>query len=278
MRYLKEILGWFLCRTRLFPVLFGNHAVVLLFHRVHPDIASLTLNCPPAEFERYCLFLKNNFRVIPFGELVDRLADGRDVRGLAAINFDDGYLDNYEHAVPILEKHALPACFFIASNFIGSQFLTEWDRDQGTPSAWMTWSQVRELRKKGFEIGAHSMNHVNLGKIQGEHAKIEIMQSRTDIEQQLGESVNLFSYPFGGRQNITEANRSLVKEAGFVCCPSAYGGIVKPGSSPFYMLRQPVTPAWCASIWQMAFELLQEVYSRRAHKPDMPSSENVHVM
>lgn len=264
MRHIKTMLGWLLCHAGLFRRLLSGKAVVILFHRVNPALKGNPISCTPEEFERYCRFLKRYFTVVPFSELIARLRRGEEVSGLACINFDDGYRDNFEHAAPVLEALGLPACFFIATDFIGSDIIPWWDRDRGIRTEWMSWDQVRALRQKGFEIGAHTRTHIDLGVVHGDEALSEIVGSRQRLEQELGESIELFSYPFGRSTQLSEENRALVQSLGFVCCPSAYGGLVASGDDPFRMQRQPISP-WHLSPWQLAFELVVESREVRAH-------------
>ena len=72
--------------------------------------------------------------------------------GSLSITFDDGYLDNYEIAAPILREVGLSATFFVTTNFIGSEFVPFWDSDLPQQPGWMSWKQVRELADHGFEI------------------------------------------------------------------------------------------------------------------------------
>ena len=68
----------------------------------------------------------------------------------------------------------------------------------------MNWDQVRQMRDWGFEIAAHTKNHVDLGKVSGKEALDEIQGSRERLEKELSESVDLFCYPYGRKEQITE--------------------------------------------------------------------------
>jgi hypothetical protein len=75
------------------------------------------------------------------------------------------------------------------------------------------------------------------------------------LTEETGEPVTLFSYPFGRRQQITDANRQLVRDAGYECCVSAYGGSVTPESSPYELARMPISQ-WYFSAYQFGFEAM----------------------
>lgn len=254
-RRLKHALGILVYRTRLYRIILRRRAVIALFHRVDDRLAGNPLSCTAREFEAFADFFRKYFEVISMRELLTRLEESRDISGTLVITFDDGYRDNRVVAAPLLESKGLTACFFVATGFIGSSSVPWWDAEIGIASEWMTWAEVRELAQLGFEVGAHTINHADLGEVEGDEAREEIGGSRLRLERELGRPVDLFSYPYGRRDQITEANRVCVREAGFRCCLSAFGGIVKPDASLFELPRVPVSP-WFASPYHFGFEVL----------------------
>ncbi|MEX1062275.1 MAG: polysaccharide deacetylase family protein, partial [Balneolaceae bacterium] len=80
------------------------------------------------------------------------------------ITFDDGYLDTFEMAVPILLELGMRAVIFVLGN--RNIRRAYWDESDTTAAApLMSDSQLRELKSLGFEIGAHSMNHLALADL-----------------------------------------------------------------------------------------------------------------
>lgn len=76
----------------------------------------------------------------------------------------------------------------------------------------LSWDEVRAMRDAGISFGAHSLNHPNLTKLPVEQVKREIVQSKIEIEERLGQDITVFCYPNGAfNAKISE----LVKEAGF---------------------------------------------------------------
>jgi peptidoglycan/xylan/chitin deacetylase (PgdA/CDA1 family) len=143
--------------------------------------------------------------------------------------------------VPVLERLSLPATFFVVTQWIGSEFVPWWDRDRGQRYPWMNWDEVRTLHRRGFEIGAHTRTHVDLGRVNGTRAEEEIAGAREEIKRQLGACSDAFAYPYGGRHHLTDEARALVKAAGFRCCCSGFGGINEAGTDPFHLRRVPVS-------------------------------------
>jgi len=251
----KRALGWLTFAIRL-DALFLRSAVVVAFHRVHDgDPGGLSIS--RAMFERHCRFFKRHFDVVPLREIVTRLESQRSVDGLLAITFDDGYRDNFANARPVLEALELPATFFVVSDWIGTDTWPWWDRQQGVRHPWMTWDQVRVLNERGFDIGAHTRTHADLGRIHGTPAREEIVGGRVEIERQIGRRVDLFAFPYGRRDNMTESNRALVKAAGFRCCCSCFGGLAGDTTDPFRLQRIAVTP-WYESPHHLGAAMLRE--------------------
>lgn len=251
-RIAKSIAGRSLTALGLHHRVLGDRGVVVAFHRVS-DVYQDGLTCSVKDFESFCRFFRRFFTVIPLGEMVRRLASGESLSGTLAVTFDDGYRDNYELAAPLLRSVGLPATFFVVSDFIESNTVAWWDRECVPPAGWMSWDEVRRLHEDGFEIGAHTRTHANLGEVTGAQAEWEIAGSRREIENRLGAPVHLFAYPYGRRETITESNRELVRQSGFRCCASCYGGSNARGGDAFRLLRVPIS-SWFSTPSQFAFE------------------------
>jgi peptidoglycan/xylan/chitin deacetylase (PgdA/CDA1 family) len=107
---------------------------VLAYHRVTPrpapdfpylpDVVSVS----PAGFSRHVKWIRRNFTVIGLDDLLGLVRDGLTLPPRPLLfTFDDGYLDNYEHAFPVLRAHGLPAVLFVVSGAIGENRLMWWD-------------------------------------------------------------------------------------------------------------------------------------------------------
>jgi peptidoglycan/xylan/chitin deacetylase (PgdA/CDA1 family) len=252
---LKRLAGGGLFAARLDTLLLRNRAVVVAFHRVQPTVDrddGLTVDV--RTFERHCRFFRRRFRVVPLRQIVRKLERGERLRRELAITFDDGYRDNYEWAAPVLQKLGLPATFFVVTDWMGTDIVPWWDAERSVRHAWMDWKQVRALHGRGFDLGAHTATHADLGQVSGMEAAHEIDGARRALESRLGAPVDLFAYPYGGPEHLTEANRRRVRGAGFRCCCSAYGGTVASGDDPFRLRRVPIS-LWHRSPQQFGLEV-----------------------
>jgi peptidoglycan/xylan/chitin deacetylase (PgdA/CDA1 family) len=255
-RRLKHLAGHALVRTGLHRLVMPDCAVVVVFHRIDDSVgATNPISCTRERFVEFCDFFQRYCTTITFKELLDKLDRREDLTGHIVITFDDGYLDNRVLAADELKKRGLPACFFIATGFIGTDRVAWWDEEAGVKSQWMSWDQVRELRRLGFEIGCHTVNHLDLGKVCGAEAQWEIEESKRRLEAELGETMDLFSYPFGRVGHCNDENRRRVRDLGFRTCTSAHGGVVTSGDDPFYVRRNAIGP-WYVSPYQFMVETL----------------------
>jgi len=92
---------------------------VLIFHRVLPQPDPLFPDEVDAvRFNELLSWVKSWFNVLPLDEAARRLQDGSLPARAAALSFDDGYADNHDVALPLLQKHGLPCSFFVATGFL----------------------------------------------------------------------------------------------------------------------------------------------------------------
>lgn len=92
---------------------------VLIFHRVQPQPDPLfPEEMDAARFDALLGWIRSWFRVLPLDEAASRLERGELPARAAVLTFDDGYADNHDVALPLLQRHGLPCTFFIATGFL----------------------------------------------------------------------------------------------------------------------------------------------------------------
>lgn len=158
---------------------------ILMYHYIRDytdqnDQLGIGLSVSPVKFDQQMSLLKNSgYETISLADF----ANGKLAQKSLIITFDDGYTDQYDEALPILERYNYKATFFIISGLVGKDH-------------YMTNSQIATLKATGMEIGGHTITHLNLANAQYEKQVIEISASL------IGRSP-VFAYPSGKYNNIT---------------------------------------------------------------------------
>ena len=114
-------------------------------------------------------------------------AGGRGV----ALTFDDGHLETYTRAYPILAGRGLTATVYVATGFVST---AGWFEPGGRP---MTWAMVRELHRSGWTIGSHTVRHGRLTGLDDAGLERELTASRAALEDALGSPCRHFCAPYG---------------------------------------------------------------------------------
>ena len=211
--------------------------VVLVYHRVNDQIQD-AVTVGVRQFEEQMRFLANEYPVVRVEDVIHSRVPSDEHRPVVVVTFDDGYLDNYENAVPILERYKVPAAFFVSTGMIGSRRGFAHDlRRLGFTLPNMTWDQLRYMRDQGFTIGSHTVTHVNCARTDPDVLRTELRSSLETLQRELRLSEVLFAYPYGDRDDITPEALQLVREVGYAGCLSAYGGYNRGKVDPFDVLR-----------------------------------------
>lgn len=193
-------------------------SVVLCYHSICDQPSGMTLD--PRCFREHIATLREmGFEFQTFGDFVDRIMHwGSPKTNVAVLTFDDGFEDNLTHAAPILTELKVPATFFVTSGLMQQdssvvasfRALTKFDTN------YLSAKQVGEMSRAGFEVGAHTHTHPNLGRLPQSQARWELSHSKLVLEDAIGARVRSFAYPFGKRHiHYSTVTADLVREAGY---------------------------------------------------------------
>ncbi len=176
---------------------------ILMLHQVTRQEAASGMNVPPARFEALLALLKaRNAKTVTMSEWLEN-AKNNQTENMVAITFDDGFLDNFTEAFPLLQKYQMKATIYLAPQF---ESITR-----------MQPEHMQIMYKSGLiEFGAHTMTHPNLNKISDEQAMQEMIDSKKWVEQQIGHC-RCFAYPFG---RFSDRHMQMAAQAGFSCAVS----------------------------------------------------------
>jgi GT2 family glycosyltransferase/peptidoglycan/xylan/chitin deacetylase (PgdA/CDA1 family) len=229
-----------------------------MYHSISPDPepgvpAYFRTNTSPVAFRRQMEHLvQRGYSSIDLPQMVEILQAGqpRTLKSVI-ITFDDGFRDFRTEALPILREYGLTATIFLPTAYIQSTTAFF----QGKQC--LTWSEVRELRRAGICFGSHTVKHPQLALLSWGEVEREVRDSKTELEQQLGEPVSAFAHPFAFPQvdrHYVRKLRTLLLEAGYSCCVTTEIGRVKPGADPLRCRRLPINSLDDPELFQAKLE------------------------
>lgn len=141
----------------------------------------------------------------------DLLAGARPAKPIM-LTFDDGYQDNHDHLLPLLQKHGMSAVIFA----LGDRSLRNnaWDVAEGEVEApLMDDPALRACADSGHvEIGSHGLSHAHLPQVDDATLARELESSKQRLEAVTGEAVTAFAYPYG---DYGEREAAAVRRAGY---------------------------------------------------------------
>lgn len=288
----------------------------LLYHRViNLEMDTHLLAVSEENFYNQMRWLKARYPIIKFD------ADWDSVKEDAiCITFDDGYKDNFERAIPILEELEIPATIFVSSGNLNTDYEMWWDelernllvprnylkefklldevygcildtdsvdrrRDlyyslhrimkDGIGSErrenWLeqlrkwnrldragredhrmtTIDELQNINNSLITIGAHTINHPTLARLNYDKQFEEISVSKRVLEKVLGYKVNTFSYPFGGREDYNEDTLRVCEELEFIRVAANYPGDWENGNK--YEVPRRIVRNWSANRFEQEF-------------------------
>jgi len=160
-------------------------APILLYHHITDITPANRYYVSPANFKVQMQALKDwGFTTITPAYLRQVLVNGGDLPSRpVVITFDDGDLDVYQNAFPIMQEDGFIGAFYIVSTRLGA-------------SGYVGVEQLKEMVVGGWEIGSHTKNHYDL-TVNHNIVRDEMLQSRLDIEDALSVTVTSIAYPYG---------------------------------------------------------------------------------
>jgi peptidoglycan/xylan/chitin deacetylase (PgdA/CDA1 family) len=133
------------------------------------------------KFENQMRFLKENgYESLFFSELEKPLP-----KKAVIVSFDDGFKSVFERAYPIMQKYGIKGNVYLPTAFVGEN------------EHFMTWDMIKELTENGFEMQAHTHNHVDIRTLDSEKMDSEINLSEKVFLDKLNKLPNSICLPFG---------------------------------------------------------------------------------
>jgi peptidoglycan/xylan/chitin deacetylase (PgdA/CDA1 family) len=186
---------------------------VLTYHRVlqqSPESSKFNIFVTVEELESQILNLKKRgFEFITFKDITRSVK----VKKPVILTFDDGYEDNYQNLLPLLQKYQARAVIYaLADRRVRSN---QWDMVLGEPEApLMTDEQLIACHRSGYvEIGSHGLAHQHLPQLTEAQVREEVVNSKFPLESLINDEVVSFAYPYG---DYGSCEVNLVREVGYI--------------------------------------------------------------
>lgn len=193
----------------------GKHADWPDYMYIEPDV-----------FESHLQELQSRgLKMVTVEELAQVLRRGEDAGKYVALSFDDGYIDDYQGAFPLLKKYNARGTFHIIPNRIGLE-------------GYMNEAQIKEMLEAGMEIGSHTYSHAILTEIDPKYYEWEIGVSKYTLEKKFpGLKVTTLAYPCG---LFNDDIKAALKKYGYKQALTGHTGANLPetyAQEPYEMYR-----------------------------------------
>ncbi|MDC6457730.1 polysaccharide deacetylase family protein [Alphaproteobacteria bacterium] len=218
---------------------------VLIYHSVEGETIqdeSGVFNISQNNFDGHMRQLSHD-KNFCFGEL-KKIFEPKHREGLLCLTFDDGYADNLDKALPVLERYGIPATIFVACRFV----------QNGDKRFLSAQNLIRLAKHPLITIGSHGLDHLSLADCNKLRLKQELAGSKSFLEDLIGKRVDFLSYPNG---SFSDAVKLAAQESGYLAAFTSRTGSLLQGVDNFEIsrvnilgidskqtLKRKVTGAW----------------------------------
>ena len=173
---------------------------VLYYHSVE-EVERNEVVISPEKLRKELQYIKDSgYVTLTMSEVNDYINNNKPIPEKSIlITFDDGYMNNYTDAFPILKELDMKATIFVIANGLDDGY-------------YLSSEQLKELSDYGIDIESHTFTHPHLNELTYEQQLEELVKSKEKIEGITGKPVLSVAYPFG---DIDENSAKAAKAAGY---------------------------------------------------------------
>ena len=220
---------------------------ILMYHSIsndqEPGVSPYyrTVTSPLRFAEQMHILRSLGWRALNLREGLLALANSTSKPGEKAVvlTFDDGFRDFYTAAMPVLDEFGFSATVYLPTGLIGNSNRRVCLHGRQC----LSWSEVRELDALGIEFGSHTVNHPELVNLPWPDIESEIHSSKSEIENQLGQGITSFAYPYAfprAKKGFVKRMRDVLEAAGYQSCATTEIGLTAQDDDLFYLKRLPM--------------------------------------
>lgn len=178
-----------------------NRGIPVLYYHSVKESADNEVTISPKMLKAQLKYIKDQgYITLTISELKNYILNNSPIPEKSIIiTFDDGYMDNYFNAFPILKDFNMVATIFcITSSLDGSYYLSE--------------DAIKEMSNYGIDIQSHTVTHPKLNKLTYNQQLTELKESKKTLEHITGKKIDSIAYPFG---DFNEETIKAAKNAGY---------------------------------------------------------------
>jgi len=199
---------------------------ILLYHQVGYSPSGNLYYVTPEEFERQMFLLHEwGYHTISVRQLATAILVGAELPlNPIILTFDDGNENIFTTAFPIMQKYGFTGTVYIVYNYIGS-------------TSFMSQAEIHNLYDAGWEVGSHSISHVDLTKHQARQ-EAEIIESRRKLQILLNIPIESFAYPYGAYDELSLYHIHL---SGYLAAVGLGTDMYQGPNNLYYLYRHEIT-------------------------------------
>ncbi len=227
---------------------------VLIYHHINSHSGDTVTVTPDVFTDQMNFLAQAGYSTLSIDDLMNILRKGQKVSNKAVlITFDDGWLDNYLNAVPVLKKLRFKASFFIitgrvdaASNSrnravydipvheVAKAFIRQGDAARVV----LDWDTIRRVEENPFfRFYSHTVSHPRCAELSNNDLLDELSESKRRIESELGRPCPYLCWPYG---SFTDNTIEAAKQSGYTGIFTTLEGFCDPVSDPLRIQRVEV--------------------------------------
>jgi peptidoglycan/xylan/chitin deacetylase (PgdA/CDA1 family) len=224
---------------------------VLMYHHINHH-AGDTVTVTPEVFAAQLKFLhEEGYQTLSADELIEFVSGTKTFASKSVmLTFDDGWLDNYLYAVPLLSRYQFKATFFIVTARVDAASLGLEPVDANVPEhetakqfiqmgaaerVVFGWNLIKDLAESDlFSFYSHTVTHRKCATLYHAELQTELVDSRDRLEEKLGTRCEYLCWPYG---SFTADTVSAAINVGYKALFTTIDGFCEPGSDPFMIKR-----------------------------------------
>lgn len=211
---------------------------VLYYHSIRPTEDNELILSPEKLKEQLSFLKSEGYTSLTLSEFSSYILNNAPIPEKSfLITFDDGYMDNYDYAFPILKELNMKATIFCTTfKLDGSYYLSS--------------EALKEMSNYGIDIQSHTVNHDDLSSLSYTDQIDTLKNSKSYLENLLNKEIYAIAYPFG---NINEETLKATKEAGYTLGFITSTGLSKPSNNPLQLKRIYVSSKYTLDVFKDIF-------------------------